>query len=118
MPDQSTLYPNLGWDLFAIFNDNITGSFEDMCRDLFYCEYLHENRNPHSDHNNPGVEVLPILEPKRDDGEPQKLISFQAKYFKRSINNNQIKESLKQAVKHYKGQLGRIYLFCNITCYY
>lgn len=115
MPDQSTLYPNLSWDLFAIFNDNATGSFEDMCRDLFYCEYLHENRNPHSDHNNPGVEVLPILEPKRDDGEPQKLISFQAKYFKRSINNNQIKESLKQAVKHYKGQLGRIYLFCNIV---
>lgn len=115
MSDQSTLYPNLSWDLFAIFNDNVTVSFEDMCRDLFYCEYLHENRNPHSDHNNPGVEVLPILEPKRDDGEPQKLISFQAKYFKRSINNSQIKESLKQAIKYYKGQLGRIYLFCNIV---
>ena len=115
MPDHSTLYPNLSWNQFAVFNDDVTGSFEDMCRDLFYCEYLRETRNPHSDHNNPGVEVLPILEPIRDDGEPQKLISFQAKYFSKTINDSKIKKSLEQAVKHYEGHLGRIYLFCNIV---
>lgn len=111
--NQSNIYPNLNWNQFAVFNDNATDAFEDMCRDLFYCEYLHETRNPHSDHNNPGVEVLPILEPIRDDGEPQKLISFQAKYFEISISNSQILKSLKQAVGYYNGQLGRVYLFCN-----
>lgn len=113
--DQSTIYPNLNWHLFAMCNDNATDAFEDMCRDLFYCEYLHESINPHSDHNNPGVEVLPVLEPVRDDGKPQKRISFQAKYFEQNISNTKINESLKQAVKHYNGQLDLIYLFCNKT---
>lgn len=115
MTDQSTIYPNLSWSLFEINNDNKTDSFEDMCRDLFYCEYLHEKRNPHSDHNNPGVEVLPILEPVRDDGQPQKRISYQAKYFEKNISNSKIIDSLQQAVSHYNGELGRIYLFCNLT---
>ena len=113
MPDQSTIYPNINWHQFVVFNDNTTDAFEEMCKDLFYCEYLHETRNPHADHNNPGVEVLPILEPVRDDGEPQKLVSFQAKYFEQTISNSQVIKSLKQAVSHYKGQLGRVYLFCN-----
>ncbi|MBQ3795192.1 MAG: hypothetical protein II842_02725 [Butyrivibrio sp.] len=113
MLEQSNIYPNLNWNQFAVFNDNATDAFEDMCRDLFYCEYLHETRNPHSDHNNPGVEVQPILEPVRDDGEQQKLISFQAKYFKETVNDRQIIKSLKQTVGHYNGQLGRLYLFCN-----
>ena len=54
MIDQSTIYPNINWHQFAVINDNATDAFEDMCRDLFFCEYLHETRNPHSDHNNPG----------------------------------------------------------------
>lgn len=113
MPEQSTTYPNLSWQLFAIFNDNATGSFEDMCRDLFYCEYLNETRNPHSDHNNPGVEVVPILEPIRDDGLPQKYISFQAKYFESAISDSQICKSLEKAASYYNGKIGRLYLFCN-----
>lgn len=113
MMDQSTIYPNLSWQQFAVFNDNATDAFEDMCRDLFYCEYLHETRNPHSDHNNPGVEVRPILEPLRDDGQLQKYISFQAKYFESAISDSQISKSLKKAASYYNGQLGRIYLFCN-----
>ncbi len=113
MLDKGTIYPNLCWQQFAVFNDNATGAFEDMCRDLFHCEYLKGTRNPHSDHNNPGVEVLPILEPVRDDGEPQKFISFQAKYFEQMISDGQIVKSLKKAVEYYKGQLGRLYLFCN-----
>lgn len=113
MSDQSTFYPNLNWEQFAICNDNRTDAFEDMCRDLFYCEYLNEVRNPHSDHNNPGVEVLPMLEPVRDDGLPQKYISFQAKYFETKIKDEQITASLKKAVEHFEGKLGRIYLFCN-----
>lgn len=45
MTDQSTIYPNLSWSLFEINNDNKTDSFEDMCRDLFYCEYSEESRS-------------------------------------------------------------------------
>ena len=118
MMDQSTIYPNLSWQQFAVFNDNATDAFEDMCRDLFYCEYLHETRNPHSDHNNPGVEVRPILEPLRDDGQLQKYISFQAKYFESAISDSQISKSLKKAASYYNGQLGRIYLFCNNLPYH
>ena len=35
MMDQSTIYPNLSWQQFAVFNDNATDAFEDMCRDSF-----------------------------------------------------------------------------------
>ena len=115
MNNQSAIYPNLNWAQFEVINDNRTDAFEEMCTDLFFCEYLKERRNPHADHNNPGVEVLPILEPLRDDGQPQRWISFQAKYFDTSISDAKIIGSLKQAVKHYAGKLDVIYLFCNKT---
>lgn len=111
--DVINIYPNLTWAQFEVFNDNTTDDFEDMCRDLFACEYLHEKENPHSDHNNPGVEVVPVLEPPRMDGKPQRQISFQAKYFSSTINYSDIKDSLKKAVQYYRGRLDVIYLFCN-----
>lgn len=115
MTNQSTIYPNLNWAQFEVCNDNKTDAFEEMCRDLFAHEFVDDSCNIHADHNNPGVEVNPVLERKRADGQPQRLISYQAKYFESAISNKKIIESLKQAVKHYAGKLDVIYLFCNKT---
>lgn len=108
-------YPNLTWMQFAVCNDDTTGAFEDMTRRLFSVEYLGDGRIPHSDHNNPGVEVLPILEPPHTDGTKQRKISFQAKYFENNISYAQIKKSMNQAIKYYGKELDLIYLFCNKT---
>ena len=108
-------YPNITWAQFAVCNDDVTGAFEDMTRRLFTFEFLKNSKIPHSNHNNPGVEVLPILEPPHKDGSKQRKISFQSKYFKGDVNYSKIKESLRQAVKHYGNELDLIYLFCNKT---
>lgn len=113
MDEQQRIYPNLSWSLFEIYNDNKSEAFEEMCKDLFICEYLKNMINPHADHNTPGVEVIPIQEPPRDDGKTQRFISFQAKYFSETVSDPQIIESLKKAVEHFSGRLDTIYLFCN-----
>ena len=43
-------------------NDDATGAFEDMARRLFALKFLGKGMLPHSEHNNPGIEVLPILD--------------------------------------------------------
>lgn len=108
-------YPNLTWPQFAVCNDNATDAFEDMARRLFWLEFLGSSTIPHSDHNNPGVEVLPILEPPHLDGSKEKKISLQAKYFEGNVSYFKIKESMKQAIKYYENELDLIYLFCNKT---
>ena len=108
-------YPNITWAQFAMCNDDITGAFEDMTRRLFTFEFLKNSKIPHSDHNNPGVEVLPILEPPHKDGAKQRRISFQSKYFEGNVRYSKIKESFRQVVKHYGNELDLIYLFCNKT---
>lgn len=113
MSEEHIIYPNLSWAQFEMFNDDKTGSFEEMCKDLFICEYLKDSSNPHADHNNPGIEVIPVLEPIRADGQPQRRISYQAKYFEKNISDAQITHSLQEAVDHYTGELDAIYLFCN-----
>lgn len=113
MREQHKKYSNISWALFEVFNDNKTEAFEAMCLDLFSNEYLKGTRNPHADHNNPGVEVVPIQEPERIDGQSRRYISFQAKYFENSISDSQIIHSLEVAVRHYAGKLDVIYLFCN-----
>lgn len=108
-------FPNLTWPQFAVCNDDTTGAFEDMARRLFSLEFLGNGIIPHSDHNNPGIEVLPILELPHSDGSKQRKISFQAKYFKGKVSYTKIKESMKQAIQHYGSELDLIYLFCNQT---
>lgn len=108
-------YPNLVWPQFAVCNDDATGAFEDMARRMFSLEFLGKGTLPHSDHNNPGVEVLPILEPPHFDVAKQRKISFQAKYFEGKVLYAQIKKSMNQAVKHYGDELDLIYLFRNKT---
>lgn len=115
MADADKHYPNLTWPQFAMCNDNATGAFEDMSRRLFSLEFLGKGTIPHSDHNNPGVEVLPILELPHSGGSKQRKISFQAKYFEDRVSYSKIKDSIKQAIKHYGDELDLIYLFCNKT---
>lgn len=109
-------YPNITWPQFAMCNDDATTAFEAMCRRIFTAEFLKGQKLPHTDHNTPGVEVMPILEPTRDDGQSQKRISFQAKYTDQgSADYTQIKKSAEQTVKYHKGNLDLVYLFCNKT---
>lgn len=115
MADVDKHYPNLTWSQFAMCNDDVTGAFEDMSRRLFSIEFLGKGTVPHSEHNNPGVEVLPILEKPHSDGAKQRKISFQAKYFENRVNYPKIKESMNQAIQHYGDELDLIYLFCNKT---
>lgn len=115
MVNKDKRFPNISWPQFAVCNDNPTVAFEDMTRRLFNLEFLGDGKYPHSDHNNPGVEVLPILEPVNSNGGKQRKVSFQSKYFEGKVLYSKIKESALQAVKHYKGQLDLIYLFCNKT---
>ena len=113
MSEQYIPYPNISWAQFEMINDNRTDAFEAMCKELFIWEYLHDSINPHADHNNPGVEVVPILEPPRTDGQPRRYISYQAKYFENNISDSQVIHSLQKAVEYYAGRLDVIYLFCN-----
>lgn len=108
-------YPSITWAQFDVCNDDATGAFEDMTRRLFYYEFLKESQIPHSDPNNPGIEVLPVLEPPHADGSMQRRISFQSKYFGTTVKYVNIKESALQTIKHYRGNLDCIYLFCNKT---
>ena len=94
-------YPNITWPLFAAYNDDARKSFEDMCRRLFTSEFLKDQVIPHTDPNLAGIEVLPVWEPERDDGQPRKRISFQAKYTdQNSADYSQIKDSAQKTVKH------------------
>ena len=108
-------YPNITWEQFAVCNDDKTTAFEDLSRQLFYYEFIKQTNVPHSNHNNPGVEVDPELEPVHEDGSKRRRVSFQAKYFENSIQWGKFRESSEKAVQNYEGKLDHIYLFCNKT---
>lgn len=109
-------YPNITWGVFEAVNEDATHDFEKMCRRIFISEYLKDSANPHNNYNNKGIEVLPVLEPIRDDGQPRKRISFQAKYASSpQYAYGEFKKSAKITAKEYKGQLDLVYLFCNKT---
>lgn len=102
------------WEQFVACNNDARGvryKFEDLSRQLFAYEFLSQNKKykyVHSNPNNPGIESEPIL-----DEENNRYIGYQAKFFDKGADYNQIKESAEKAVKHYKGRLDVIYLFCN-----
>lgn len=95
------------WATFEMCNTDQRTSFEKMCRMLFNQRFFNGEKLLHSNPNNPGVEVEPIIEPKSG-----KKISFQAKFFD-NINYSQIMHSCKMAVSHYLGDIDIIYLYCN-----
>ena len=107
------IYPDVRWPVFACCNADQTTEFENMTRRLF-CVHFAGGQLLHSDSMNPGVEVLPVLEPLRDDGLHRRRISFQSKYLK-DVNYSEIQKSAKKTVKYYKGKLDLVYLFCNQT---
>ena len=77
-------YLDITWPQFEVCNPNTQIAFENMCRQLFNNFFFDGKALFHSDPNNPGVEILPILHK-----ETGKYISFQAKYFS-SIDYSQI----------------------------
>ena len=106
-------YPKIDWRTFAYCNDDTTSAFEEMCRQLFSAHFLN-NGLTHVNHNTPSIEVLPVLEPERSDGHHRQRISFQAKYTEQgSADYSLFKDSANQTVKHFKGQIDCVYLFCN-----
>lgn len=104
---QQTRDYDVTWAQFEVCNSDSRDAFEKMCRWLFN-EYFFEGKALlHSNPNNPGIEVVPVMH-----AESNKLISFQAKYFT-DMDYEQILHSAKMAVKYYAGQLDAIYLYCN-----
>lgn len=101
---------NISWSQFEVCNPDTQNAFEKMCSVLFNQCIFNGKKFLHSNPNNPGVEIEPIL-----DVNSNKCVSFQAKYFSRLSNSQylQIEESMKTAVSHYKGRLDVIYLYCN-----
>ena len=106
-------YPKVNWRTFAYCNDDTTTAFEDMCRELFSEHFLNHGLT-HVNHNTPGIEVLPVLEPERSDDQPRQRISFQAKYTDQdAVDYAHFNKSAKMTIKHFKGEIDRVYLFSN-----
>ena len=95
------------WSQFEICNQNAREAFEKLSWALFNDFFFGGKRILHSDPNNPGIEVIPVFH-----DESKKWISFQSKYFV-SMDYEQIKDSVRKAVKYYAGKLDVIYLYCN-----
>lgn len=98
----------LSWAHFESMHENVTDSFEDLCRLLFKKQFFDNNVNFVSKPNHPGVEIFPLLEKKSE-----KKISFQSKFFKGSVDYSQIRESINKAIKYYSNDLDIFYLYCN-----
>lgn len=99
---------DLSWAQFEVCNKNQQEAFEKMCRWLFNVKFFDGKALLHSNPNNPGVEVMPQLCIASN-----KRISFQSKYFSGDVDYSQIKHSAEMTIKHYKGQIDIIYLYCN-----
>lgn len=97
----------LNWTQFESCNPDSQYAFERMCRLLFNHQFFDGKAIPHSNPNNPGIEILPILEVSSN-----KRISFQSKYL--STNDyTQIRHSAIKTIEHYTGKLDTVYLYCN-----
>ena len=102
---QQTKDYDVTWAQFEVCNSDPRDAFEKMCRWLFNEFFFEGKALLHSNPNNPGIEVVPVMH-----AESNKLISFQAKYFT-DMSYEQILHSAKMAVKYYAGQLDIIYLY-------
>lgn len=101
------LASEITWERFANIHENPTKEFERLCWHLFKHYYAHNESIPHSNPNNPGIEIDPIL--SRDS---KTRISFQSKWFEK-MDYSQVRHSAEMAVKHYSGKVDKIYLFSN-----
>lgn len=98
---------NITWAQFEYCNKDTHKAFENMCRLLFNREFFENKCILHSNPNNPGVEVEPVLESISN-----RRISFQAKYIT-STDYKLVMNSAQKIVKYYSGQLDIVYLYCN-----
>ena len=98
----------VNWDQFRVCNRNARLAFEDMSRMLFRHRYLASDTELIMNPNNPGIGVEPVW-----DREHKKRISYQSKFFDNNPGYQQILHSVEETVKHYAGQLDRVYLYCN-----
>ena len=98
------------WAQFEICNSDKRNAFESMCRLLFKHTYLDNVNTYHSNANNPGIEIEPVLT------ESGKRISFQSKYFEKLDSScyAQIQHSADKTIKYYSGKIDVIYLYCNL----
>lgn len=106
MVDGSKLL-SITWNQFEACNPDTQTAFENMCRFLFNAFFFEGKALFHSNPNNPGIEIAPILHKKSG-----KRISYQAKYFS-TIDYSQIKHSARKSIQCYAGKLDAIYLYCN-----
>lgn len=95
------------WAKFEENNPNVDEAFEDMCGMLFFHSFCSKQSFMHANHNNPGVEIEPILS---KDGKTR--ISYQAKYLTET-DYSKFQKSAEMTVKHYAGKLDVVYMYCN-----
>ena len=103
----------INWDTFRTANRDSRGiqfRFEDLCRQLFEHEFLAGNHHTylHCNPNNPGLEADPIY-----DGNSNKKIGFQVKFFENRVNYVQIEHSAEEIIAHYAGRVDAVYLYSN-----
>lgn len=102
------------WDQFIICcNDSqsVNLRFEDLCRQLFWEEFLSDNSSPvylHSDPNHPGIETTPVYSERLKQN-----VGFQAKYFYNQADYSQIEQSTNKIIKYYTGKIETVYLYSN-----
>lgn len=100
-------YYDVSWESFGVCNQNPRDAFEKMCRWLFNEFFFEGKALLHSNPNNAGVEVIPVLHVATN-----KRISFQAKYFS-DMDYEQIKHSARKTIEYYGDELDIVYLYCN-----
>lgn len=98
---------SLTWTQFDTCNPDSQYAFERLCRSLFNRHFFGGKALFHSNPNNPGIEILPVLEVSSN-----KKISFQAKYLSKN-DYSQIRDSALKIVEYYAGELEVLYLYCN-----
>ena len=95
------------WEGFVACNPDKRTSFENMCRLLFKKTLCNNDVLDHSNPNNPGIEIEPVV------GKDGKRISFQSKFFDYKTDYTQIHHSAETTVKYYSGLVDIVYLYCN-----
>ena len=100
-------YYDVSWESFGVCNQNPRDAFEKMCRWLFNDFFFEGKALLHSNPNNAGIEVIPVLHIPTN-----KRISFQAKYFP-AMDYEQIKHSARKTIEYYADKIDTIYLYCN-----
>jgi hypothetical protein len=96
---------DINWKVFGIKNAKATESFESLCYFLF-CRRFQLKDGVRTDFNQVGLETEPI---KHSDG---KFYGFQAKFFEKNVNYNNIADSIDKALNNYAG-LNHIIIYLN-----